>query len=91
MVESNHEAREASTFVLGMMIGFVLGSALGLWMAPRSGSATRSDLRMRAQFVAERLQGESIEDSLELGRAIAHQKRAELARDARPDVDAPGP
>ncbi|MBI5929289.1 MAG: YtxH domain-containing protein [Chloroflexi bacterium] len=81
---------DTPTFVFGMMMGFLVGSILAVWMAPRSGKKTRDDirhnvitLRLRAgnsvKQVVEKVQGESVEDSIEQGKAIAHQKKAELA------------
>lgn len=87
---SVNQPNDTPTFVVGMMMGFVVGSVLAVWMAPRSGRKTRDDirhnvitLRLRAgnsvKQVVEKVQGESVEDSIEQGKAIAHQKKAELA------------
>jgi gas vesicle protein len=78
------------------MVGFAVGSAVALWMAPRSGAQTRSELRRtgltlrwRAEegvkSVVERVQGETLEESIEQGKAIAHQRRAERAGQADPE------
>ncbi len=86
----SEQPNDTPTFVVGMMMGFAVGSALAVWMAPRSGKKTRDDirqnvitLRLRAgnsvKQVVEKVQGESVEDSIEQGKAIAHQKKAELA------------
>ncbi len=71
-----------STFVFGTLIGMVTGGIAALWMSPRSGEETRDQLRQRFRFVVDRVQGESVEDSIEMGKSIAHQKRAESARQA---------
>lgn len=81
---------DAPTFVFGMMFGFLIGGVIALWMSPRSGRETRTDirrnvitLRLRAEEsvkqVVDKVQGETVEDSIEQGKAIAHQKKAELA------------
>lgn len=88
--QSGQPPNDTPTFVVGMMMGFLLGSILAVWMAPRSGKKTRDDirhnvitLRLRAgnsvKQVVEKVQGETVEDSIEQGKAIAHQKKAELA------------
>lgn len=84
------QPNDTPTFVFGMMVGFAVGSIIAVWMAPRSGKQTRQDirqnvitLRLRAgnsvKQVVDKVQGETVEDSIEQGKAIAHQKRAELA------------
>ena len=60
------------TFIGGALLGFVLGSVLALWYAPQSGKKTFAIFRGR-------LQGETIEQSLEEGRALAHRHRAQQA------------
>jgi gas vesicle protein len=77
---SRHDQNEVPTFVLGMILGFIAGSIAALWMAPRSGAAVREDLRQRVRIVLERVQGESVEETIELGKAIAHQKKADAAQ-----------
>jgi gas vesicle protein len=79
-----------------MMLGFVAGSLLALWMAPRSGAQTRDDIRRtgltlrvraeeRVKTIMERVQGETLEESIEQGKAIAHQVKAERAEQISPD------
>ncbi len=62
---------DAPTFVLGMILGFVVGSVTALWMAPRSGDEARQEIKSRAQssirIISDRVQRESIEESLETG------------------------
>lgn len=75
---------ETPTFVFGMILGFVAGSVAALWMAPRSGTESRQEIKNRAQssvrIISDRVQGESVEDSIELGKAIAHQKKADSTK-----------
>jgi gas vesicle protein len=75
-----------TTFLQGILCGFVLGGALGLYYAPQSGKETLDQMRNvllgvqgRAARVVERVQGETIEQSLEEGRAMAHRHRAQQA------------
>lgn len=80
---------DAPTFVFGMILGFVVGSVAALWMAPRSGNEARQEIKTRAQssvrVITDRVQGESIEDSIELGKTIAHQKKANSAKSSDTD------
>ena len=88
-METQQDNSEAPTFVFGMILGFVVGSITALWMAPRSGNEARQGIRSRAQssvrIISDRVQGESIEDSIELGKAIAHQKKADNANSTNTD------
>jgi gas vesicle protein len=72
-----------------MILGFVVGSITALWMAPRSGNEARQGIKNRAQssvrIISDRVQGESVEDSIELGKAIAHQKKADSANTSKAD------
>lgn len=74
------------TFLGGAFFGFLIGGLLALWYAPQSGAQTLAGLRewfglrgQQARLVVERLQGETIAQSLEKGRALAHQHRARHA------------
>lgn len=75
------------TFAQGVILGLVLGGALALWYAPQSGKATLNQVRdwvgqlpRRAEKAAERFQGDTIEQALQEGRALAHRHRAQQAR-----------
>jgi len=78
---------DVESFSRGMFIGLLIGGAIGLWKAPYSGAETRSRMWRffsrtsdEAAETARRLQGETVEDAIEQGRAIAHQNRAEAAQ-----------
>jgi len=86
---TQQDSSEAPTFVFGMILGFVVGSVTALWMAPRSGDEARQSIKSRAQssvrIISERVQSETVEDSIELGKAIAHQKKADRTNSINAD------
>lgn len=65
------------TFVQGVVIGLALGAGMTLWYAPRTARQTLSQVKQQLAG----LQGESIEQSLQQGRQLAHQYRAQQAKD----------
>jgi gas vesicle protein len=71
-------------FLVGVLAGMLVGGVLAVWYAPQSGQTTRDNLARwfhnQTRMVAERVQGESVAQSLETGRAIAHSHRAEQAK-----------
>ncbi len=74
------------TFAQGLLLGLVVGGVLALWYAPQSGKATLNQIRgwfgqlpQQAEKVAERFQGDTIEQALQEGRALAHRHRAKQA------------
>ena len=74
-MEPHQDGSEAPTFVFGMILGFVAGSIAALWMAPRSGIATRHEIRQRVQIVLERVQGQDrVTASVEPGKAVVDRK-----------------
>lgn len=62
------------TFLVGMALGMALGAILALWYAPQSGNQTRQQIGLWVN------QGESIEQALAEGRALAHEHRASQAK-----------
>lgn len=60
----------SSEFIFGLMGGGLVGTILGIWYAPSSG-------RDLLQRLVRRVEGESVEDSIQEGRAIAHRNRAD--------------
>ncbi len=89
IVES-HEARhrndagEAGLFVVGALLGSLIGAVAGLWFAPRSGEETRREIQERGNELRDeieqvttearrKLEGESIDDAMEYGKAEARR------------------
>ena len=48
------ESDGGSKFAIGLIVGAVLGLAIGFFFAPRSGAETRQLLREKAEVVRER-------------------------------------
>lgn len=65
--------------IRGVVTGFVVGGMVALWNAPQSGAETRRQIRARLDAFLHRMQGETVEDSIEMGKAIAHQKQTSAA------------
>ncbi len=74
-----HQNKSDQALVRGMLTGFVVGGLVALWNMPRSGSETRRLIRERLDSLFSRVQGESVEESIEMGKAIAHQNQSERA------------
>lgn len=74
--------KDTSTeFLMGALAGAVVGGLVAMWYAPQSGKQTRQNINDWVQKnVVARIQGESVADSMETGRAIAHTHRAEQAQ-----------
>lgn len=72
-------------FVLGLLLGGLLGAGLGMWYAPRSGEDTRRLVLDQGAELASRVEhmvvGERPEDALAEGKALAQQRQIELELD----------
>jgi gas vesicle protein len=55
----------ATSFLIGFIVGMAIGGAVGMFLAPRSGPATREQLKRRWN------------EALEEGRQAAERSRAE--------------
>lgn len=86
-MEQQNESYTAE-LLIGMVAGALIAGALTVWYAPQSGRKTRADIagwfRGRSTSIVEKVQGESVAQSLETGRAIAHTHRAEQAKRLTP-------
>lgn len=73
------------SFVFGVLLGGVIGAALGMWYAPRSGDDTRQVLFEQGNALASRVEqavvGERPVDALAEGKALAQQRQIELSLD----------
>lgn len=75
-------------FIFGVLGGLLSGSILALWYAPRSGKETRQQIKEATIVpvqeavgsVVDRVKGETVEDALNEGRALAHRHRASEAK-----------
>lgn len=72
-------------FILGMLLGGVIGAIAGIWRSPRSGAKTRQELRRQVSEALAGVQrailGERPVDALAEGKALARQRRIELSLD----------
>ncbi|NDJ75708.1 MAG: YtxH domain-containing protein [Chloroflexi bacterium] len=84
------QKRESRSYNRGFVMGLLISAPLAVWFAPRSGEETRQSLLRpwtllqgqagRLQQQAGRLgklRGESVEDAIAEGKAIAAQRQAE--------------
>ncbi len=72
-------------FALGAVLGGLIGAALAMWYAPRSGEDTRHLVFQQGNAAVTRLEkmvvGERSEDALAEGKALAQQRQIELSLD----------
>ncbi|GAB4570531.1 MAG: hypothetical protein Kow0077_04840 [Anaerolineae bacterium] len=82
-MKTTQTSQGSSAFETGLVLGGLIGAALGLWYAPRSGENTRKlVIEQGAGLLAsvERaILGERAEDALAEGKALAHQRQIELS------------
>jgi len=72
-------------FFAGMLIGGLVGAALGLLLAPQSGEQTRGQLRSTGMEIKERA-GEAMDEARDKAEAItadARRRAEEIITDAR--------
>lgn len=68
------------SLIWGVLLGFVSGGIAMLWNAPRSGKATRQRIQNFFRIGVKQVQGETIDDSIEYGKLLAQQHRANNAK-----------
>jgi len=73
MAKSEHEGSGLGSFLVGLVLGTLAGIIAALWYAPQSGKATRDELQ-------QRVEGESISQSMEEGKAEARRFRQNMSR-----------
>ena len=75
---------EFGPFVLGALVGGLIAAAAAFWFAPRSGAETRHEIQERGNELREdiehvaadtrrRIDGDSIEESIRMGKAEARR------------------
>jgi gas vesicle protein len=80
----NEKRREWGVFFRGAVMGALIGAALGIWNAPRSGRALRQALRSRGRALVgdveqaatqarRQIEGESIDSTLREAKAEARR------------------
>jgi hypothetical protein len=80
---------EAASYMSGLILGFVISAPLAAWLSPRSGADLRKTITQRGVIIRrtlqkpveqvqgrlEQLRGDSVEDALNEGRAIAARQQ----------------
>ncbi len=64
---------EVGLFVVGAIAGTVIGAIMAIWFAPQSGEATRHDLEQAANDARQKIEGESLSDAIQAGKAEARR------------------
>jgi gas vesicle protein len=71
------ERGDGRSFLLGALLGSLIGALWALWNAPHSGAATRQAIReawrQRVGKLRRQVSGESLEEALAEGKATARQ------------------
>ncbi len=68
------------SLIWGIFVGFMTSAIAMLWNAPRSGKATRQRIQNFLRIGVKQVQGETIDDSIEYGKLLAQQHRANNAK-----------
>lgn len=86
---ARQDIHDSVTFIAGLTIGALIGSASALLLAPQSGKRTRRDLARRAERLGDSASERLSEAREEAGRLAERTRRESrrLARDARRRVD----
>ena len=83
---SDVRKRGNGAFATGLLLGGLIGAALGIWKAPRSGAELRQEILAQGGQIRSRAEsavlGERPEDVIAEGKALAQQRQIELALDA---------
>ncbi|MCC7446477.1 MAG: YtxH domain-containing protein [Anaerolineae bacterium] len=64
---------EMGLFVIGAIAGTVIGAIVAIWFAPQSGEATRHDIEQAANEARQKIEGESVSDAIQAGKAEARR------------------
>ena len=64
---------EIGPFLLGAILGGIIGAIAALWYAPKSGNDVRRDLEERGTALRQQIEGESLDEAIRAGKAEARQ------------------
>ena len=79
-----YEDDELGPFLLGAIVGGVVGAVAAFWFAPQSGMETRHEIQERGTEIRDdieqaatearrRIEGESVDDAIRMGKAEARR------------------
>ena len=98
----DQKSKETTSFIVGMLVGLATGSALSMWLAPRSGKKTREEIQKivvtlrsqakdRAQSVVDLVQYRSDDESDDDTEASQPEDDSSIIiqSDYEPPTDAP--
>jgi gas vesicle protein len=71
--ETNNRRGGDGAFFFGALIGSLIGTIVALWFAPRSGKELREEVEQSADELRRRIEGESVEESIQAGKAEARK------------------
>ena len=60
-------------FLFGVLLGGLIGAIAALWYAPKSGGDVRRELDERRTVLRQKIEGESVDEVLQEGKAAARQ------------------
>jgi hypothetical protein len=72
-VQARQDEGDAGIFLIGAILGTLIGAIAALWFAPRSGEETRQEIEQAALDVRRRVEGESVHESIQAGKAEARR------------------
>jgi len=83
---SDRRSQGDGALLTGLLLGGLIGAAIGVWKAPRSGADLRREILAQVGQVRGRAEsavlGERSADVIAEGKALAQQRQSQLALDA---------
>jgi gas vesicle protein len=80
---SESRSQGGGAFITGLLLGGLIGAAIGVWKAPRSGAELRREILSQGGQLRTRAEsavlGERPADVIAEGKALAQQRQIELA------------
>jgi gas vesicle protein len=103
MAKRKRQGGEASSFIGGLILGFIFSAPIAAWLSPRSGGELRQSIVQRGlimrrrvektirkplEQVQEQLKGDSVDEALREGKTIA--ARFQSRSNGKPSADKGG-
>ena len=64
---------EIGPFLFGVLLGSLIGAIAALWYSPKSGDEVRRELEQRGSTLRQQIEGESVDEAIQAGKAAARQ------------------